>query len=500
MAPSGPRASEHSLQEQRRAVTIVGRYALYGEIASGGMATVHLGRLLGPVGFARTVAIKRLHAHLAKDPEFVLMFLDEARIAARIRHPNVVPTLDVVSAAGELLLVMEYVPGEALSHLIRAVVARHELMPPRIAATIVSGILHGLHAAHEARSDQGEPLGVVHRDVSPQNVLVGVDGVAHVLDFGVAKAIGRLQSTRSGILKGKIAYMSPEHVRGEPMDRRGDIYSAAVVLWEALAGRRLFKGEDDVQVMRQVLEGKCPPPSSQVPDLPPRLDAITMRGLATDPRERFDTARDMARALEACVGVATPSEIGDWVESMAGTLLAQRARVVADIESGSSSLLDGSPEGLLPEDLQTAVSDVHSVPSVPVSARVVPPAPTPNGRRNLTLASAALLLVAMTAALTALVARHVIVARPEPTGPAPAESASSIPSGNEEAVASDSSEPASPESVSSAAPQDGAPAAVDSKPAPAKHSHPLAQPHNPACNPPFYFDANGVKHYKRECN
>src|SRR5262245_51026591 len=172
-------------------MSVIGRYALHGELASGGMATVHLGRLLGPVGFSRTVAIKRLHAQYAQDPEFVSMFLDEARLAARIRHPNVVPTLDVVATSGELFLVMEYVPGESLSRLARAARDRMERMPPRIVSAIMSGVLHGLHAAHEAKSERGEPLGIVHRDVSPQNVLVGTDGVARVLDFGVAKAAGR---------------------------------------------------------------------------------------------------------------------------------------------------------------------------------------------------------------------------------------------------------------------------------------------------------------------
>src|SRR5437870_1182907 len=160
----------------RSPIRIVGRYAIYNEIAAGGMATIHLGRLLGPVGFSRTVAIKRLHPQFAKDPEFVSMFLDEARLAARIRHPNVVPTLDVVATQGELFLVMEYVQGESLSRLGRVMRERKERILPRICASIMSGVLHGLHAAHEAHDERGEPLGIVHRDVSPHNVLVGGDG------------------------------------------------------------------------------------------------------------------------------------------------------------------------------------------------------------------------------------------------------------------------------------------------------------------------------------
>src|SRR6516225_8996456 len=177
-------------------VRVVGRYALYVAIAAGGMATVHLGRLIGEVGFSRTVAIKRLHPQYAADPEFVSMFLDEARLAARIRHPNVVPTLDVVATKGELFLVMDYVPGESLARLSRVCREQRRPIPHRITSAVMAGALHGLHAAHEAKSERGAPLGIVHRDVSPQNVLVGADGVPRVLDFGVAKAAGRMQETR----------------------------------------------------------------------------------------------------------------------------------------------------------------------------------------------------------------------------------------------------------------------------------------------------------------
>ena len=197
------------------------------------MASVHLGLLLGAVGFSRTVAIKRLHRQYAQDPDFVAMFLDEARLVARIRHPNVVPTLDVTVTDGELFLVMEYIPGESLTRLIREGTSRSDRMQPNVAATIIAGVLHGLHAAHEARGERNEPLGIVHRDVSPQNVLVGTDGAPRVLDFGVAKAAGRLQTTREGQLKGKLAYMAPEQFEGIAT-RASDVYSASVVL----SGRR----------------------------------------------------------------------------------------------------------------------------------------------------------------------------------------------------------------------------------------------------------------------
>jgi serine/threonine protein kinase len=330
-------------------VRIVGRYALYGTIAAGGMATVHFGRLLGPVGFSRTVAIKRLHPQFASDPEFVSMFLDEARLAARIRHPHVVPTLDVVATNGELFLVMDYVPGESLARLVRASRERAERIPVNVTIAIMSGVLQGLHAAHEAHNEHGEPLGIVHRDVSPQNVLVGSDGQARVLDFGVAKATGRVQTTREGQLKGKLSYMAPEQLRSETLTRKTDIYAASVVLWEALTCERLFAGDNEGAVVTKVLQSPVTAPSMRLVDLTrtldssvmrgfERLDAAVLRGLDRDPARRFDSAREMALALEKCFTPATAAEVSDWVEGIARPVLMARRGQIAEIESGSSSM------------------------------------------------------------------------------------------------------------------------------------------------------------------
>jgi serine/threonine protein kinase len=312
---------------------VLGRYALFGPIASGGMATVHFGRLIGPVGFARTVAIKRLHPHLASDPEFVTLLLDEARLAGRIRHPNVVSTVDVVAAEGELLIVMEYVEGESLARLARMTRDREQRVPPQLVSAILAGVLHGLHAAHEALGDQGEPLDIVHRDVSPQNIVVGVDGLSRVLDFGVAKAASRLQTTREGQVKGKLAYMAPEQVRGGKVSRRTDVYAAGVVLWEALTGARLFSGDNDGMVLEQVLLGVVDPPSSLVPSLPVALDDLVLRATAHDPAARFATAREMAVALEHACPPALASELGEWVARTAAVSLKERTVRVAAIES-----------------------------------------------------------------------------------------------------------------------------------------------------------------------
>jgi serine/threonine-protein kinase len=340
-----PAGAREPVSESRVPVRVVGRYALYGEIASGGMATVHLGRLIGPVGFARTVAVKSLHPGFAKDPEFVSMFLDEARLAARVRHPNVVSTIDVVVGEGELFLVMEYVAGESLAKLVRFASARGERVPLAIATTLVATTLHGLHAAHEALSDRGEPLGLVHRDVSPQNVLVGTDGIARVIDFGVAKAQGRAQTTREGQVKGKIAYMAPEQLLGDAT-RLSDIYAVGLILWEIVAGRRAFEGDSEASLMARVLHATLAPPSTFVTELSTlsaaeqeaihALDAVVMRAVARDPAARFRTAEEMALAIQAVIPQSPARDVGAWVAAVGSDALAARLRAVAEVESASA--------------------------------------------------------------------------------------------------------------------------------------------------------------------
>ena len=285
---------------------MLGRYALYEKIASGGMASVHIGRLLGPVGFARTVAIKRMHPQFAEDPEFVSMFLDEARLAARIRHPNVVQTLDIVSTDTELFLVMDFVQGESLARLIQSANSAGQHVPPEMVATIMVGVLHGLHAAHEAKDEQGEPLQIVHRDVSPHNVLVGTDGVARVLDFGVAKAAGRAQTTRDGQMKGKVAYMAPEQIRGS-VSRATDVYAASVggVDGEAALPRRQRGGGHRQGPPRQ----RCAPEHAS-PGRPDRArqghDARALAQLGRPLRQR---ARNGASARG---GGGSGDAVQDW--------------------------------------------------------------------------------------------------------------------------------------------------------------------------------------------
>jgi serine/threonine protein kinase len=311
----------------------VGRYTIFHQIAAGGMATVHLARFAGPAGFSRVVAVKHLHPHLCADPEFRAMFIDEARLVSRIRHPNVVPTLDVVVNDTEIFLVMEYIQGDALSSLRRAARQQQQDIPLAVCSAVIVGALQGLHAAHEARSESGELLDLVHRDVSPPNILVGVDGVPLVLDFGVAKAMQAHHETRPGMVKGKSSYMSPEQIRGEPVTRAADIFAAAVVLWELLTTRRLFSGTNEHERIYKVLQGaELTPPSTMAARIPAGLDEVVMRGLRPNPSERYRTALEMAEAIEQKIPPASQRVVGEWVARTASESLNRRAEFLRQIE------------------------------------------------------------------------------------------------------------------------------------------------------------------------
>ncbi len=314
----------------------VDRYLLYPSFAAGGMATIHLGRQTGALGVGRVVAIKRLQESLARDEHFRAMFLDEARIASGIEHPNVVRTLDVISTESELMIVMELVRGDAFSRLLAACRDAETPVPLAIASAIVGGALDGLHAAHEAVDAMGRPLEIVHRDVSPHNILVGDDGIPRIADFGIAHALGRSSVTRTGEIKGKLSYMPPEQMRSEQVDRRADVYAVAVILWETLTGRRLYTGPDP-SVLFSVLEEEPPAPSTFRADLPAGMDALVMRGLAKDPGERFASALEMARALEQLVPPARPRDVGAWVREWAGEAIERQASMVGRVEAGGVS-------------------------------------------------------------------------------------------------------------------------------------------------------------------
>jgi serine/threonine-protein kinase len=288
------------------------------------MATVFAGTKLGMAGFERLVAIKCCHPHLSRDQEFITMFLDEARLAARIHHPNVVATLDVGST-DFLYLVMEYVEGDSLSGLLRRARERQKTVPLEVTLRVLIDTLSGLHAAHELRGSDGQPLNLVHRDVSPQNILVGADGISRITDFGIAFAAARSGNTQEGKLKGKFSYMAPEQVKGEEATRRIDIFAAGIVLWEALTGRALFRRKDDVATINAVLREKVIPPSHIVRGLPQGLDEIVLKALEPDPDRRFATAEEFANALEQLdVERVAPRTVAAYVEATLGPELAAR--------------------------------------------------------------------------------------------------------------------------------------------------------------------------------
>jgi serine/threonine protein kinase len=488
----------------------IGRYALHGEIAAGGMATVHLGQLTGPGGVAKTVAIKRLHPQLAKDGELVKMFLDEARVAARIHHPNVVSLLDFFALEEELFLVMEYVPGEALSKLIGTQGGSREPVAPPIVAAVMSGAMRGLHAAHVATTPQGVSLEIVHRDVSPQNILVGVDGIPRIVDFGVAKAVGRLQTTREGQLMGKLSYMAPEQLRSEPIDARTDVYAAGVVLWEMLTGKRLFPGDNEGVVLTKILLNEKRPPSAFVPGLDPAWDEVTMKAIDADPSRRFDSAEAMADAIQSVVDVGSPRVVREWVLAVARDAVDARDRAVAEMdrEVPPAPPADDPPstdDGLgARQEVRTSLDSPVALAASSPSGTTPGPAPSPS--KTIVRVSIGVALVATIVAVAAswggssagseaeerVGASAVPPAMSSPAPPPPSERE---PTPSTASPSVSPLVPAEPSAAGSAT----APSAHPSAPSPA--SRPPAPP-RPATNPcasPFYVDASGVKRVKREC-
>ena len=298
----------------------LGRYEVLVKLATGGMAVVYIGRAQGLAGFERLVALKVLHQNLAHEEEFVHMFLDEARLAARIRHPNVVPTIDISDTPETgYFIVMDYVEGDHLGALLASAHKAGERLPLPVTLRIVSDALAGLGAAHDLRSERGELLKLVHRDVSPHNIMVGSDGVARLTDFGVAKAEDRLAHTRDGQLKGKLAYMAPEQAMRGACDARSDLFAMGVILWEAITGRRLFRAENPGATLTKLLHDPIIAPGAIDPALEP-LDAVLGRALNRDPDGRYQSAEELIDALERAApqvgGLASLREVSSVVRGL----------------------------------------------------------------------------------------------------------------------------------------------------------------------------------------
>lgn len=293
----------------------VGEYQIVSELARGGMGCVYLARRDGAAGFQRHFAVKVMNQSLTTDPEALSMLLDEAHITSRLHHPNVVSVLDIGVADGAYYLVMDYVEGCSLQELLTRSRNEHsarEIVP------IMLDALHGLHAVHSLRTRSGEPYGVIHRDISPHNLLVGLEGTCRVTDFGIAKAAERFAHTQTGTYKGKLAYMAPEQIREAAVDHRIDIWSAGVTLYAALTGRHPFRGSNDAATLHAILVADLPKPSTVGMCPPPCFDDIVLKALAREPDERFESARAFADALRACALehnlLGASSEVADWVE------------------------------------------------------------------------------------------------------------------------------------------------------------------------------------------
>ena len=343
----------------------VREYELWGELAAGGMASVYLARARGVAGFEKWVAVKRCHPHLSNAAEFRSMLLEEAKLAARIHHPNVVSTVDVVQGDA-LCLVMDYVEGGSLAEILEALSRSGERLEVAVALRVSLDALAGLHAAHELRDDDGQPAELVHRDVSPQNILVSVGGVARLADFGIAKARSRVSHTATGQVRGKLAYIAPELLAGQPCTRSVDIYGAGVVMWEALAGERLFKASNEAELLDRILRNVIPSLGALRDDVPKALEAVVRKAMARDPAQRFQTAAQMMLALEATgLRPASGDEVGERVKAILFEAIAVRAALKTHAPAPS-------PRELAPGHVLSATGVTLLTQTVPSSTGRLP--------------------------------------------------------------------------------------------------------------------------------
>jgi serine/threonine-protein kinase len=309
----------------------IGDYELVARLGAGGMAEIFVARRSGAAGFSRLVALKIVHPYLARDEAFRQMFVDEALLSSRITHPNVVHVEELGQHEGTYFLAMEYVDGVSLWDVLQKLARLRRRMTIELAVHVAVRLAEGLHAAHETLGDEGTPLGVVHRDVSPQNVLISRAGQVKLIDFGVAKAQGRAKETTSASLKGKVRYMSPEQARGEEVDRRSDVYALAVVLWEMLAMRRAFGAGDLMTVLRAVQNPRWQPPSRHNRAVPAALDRVVLNALSPDRRRRPDTADAFRRQLLAAVPSVhsiEPSDLARVLDGILGDEISARQRAL----------------------------------------------------------------------------------------------------------------------------------------------------------------------------
>jgi serine/threonine-protein kinase len=320
-----------------------GRYQILGRIALGGMAEIFLARQRAQAGASRTLVIKRVLPHVADDERFVQMFLDEARLAMKLTHPNICHIYEFGQQNGNYFIAMEWIDGVPLGRLIKTARKQYGAVPPGISARIIATTAEALDYAHNARDDNGTPLSVIHRDVSPQNIMVSFQGVVKLLDFGIAKAASHLAKTSDGQVKGKFAYMSPEQCRGEPIDGRSDVFALGICLYEALTARNLYKRSTEYETFRAIIEGPVPSAREKNPDVPEALDRILRTALAKDPDDRYPTAGAMQRALEGWLAETRQVINASTTSQLMGLLFAddiQTGPSVEPVPFGGGGMLD----------------------------------------------------------------------------------------------------------------------------------------------------------------
>ena len=343
-------------------------YLLLDKIAAGGMAEVYRAKSLGVEGFEKIVAVKRILPALAEDAEFVRMFISEAKIAGLLSHANIAQILELGRIEGTHFIAMEYVWGKDLRRILTRFAHLRQPMPPPMAAWIVAKMLEALDHAHRKRGPDGRPLGIIHRDVSPQNVLVSYDGLVKLIDFGIAKAAGRADQTRAGVIKGKLAYMSPEQVRGLPIDHRSDLFATTSCFYELLTGHKAFDGASDIDVIDRVREARCDPPSALAPHIPPALDAIVVRGFAKDIAERFQTADEMHEAIMHFIATSRPpygtSDLSRWMRvAFAPEMAAEREHLdrLLSVSGAGVVVSTGAPRASRPDEPVEELSQIVMV-------------------------------------------------------------------------------------------------------------------------------------------
>ncbi len=315
----------------------LGKYSLVTRLGKGGMGELFVARAQGPAGFQKTVALKRILPHLASDPTFVEMFLNEARLAAMLSHRNLVQLFELGEEAGTYFIAMEFLHGRNLRAVAAKARSTGQRVPFALAARIGGEALRGLHYAHQLQDGDARPLQLVHRDVTPDNVLVGFDGAVKVVDFGIAKALGT-PATRTGPMKGTCAFMAPEQIRNEPLTPRIDVYAVGVVLYELIAGVRPFSAPNEIALIHQVLSTRPVPLHERVPDVPRPLADAVMRAMAPQPENRFESAEAMAAALEETAGSVGAAQLSEWMRALFGSEAADDPRTV---EEGGTRTVPG---------------------------------------------------------------------------------------------------------------------------------------------------------------